>query len=320
MREPIEWEEEDILGLIADGVQESLTLDYKRCASLDRRNPSRRTELSKDVSSFANSAGGVIVYGVIEDQHLPTAIDLGYDPLDITREWLEQVINATIQRRISGIRIKQIELKATNPGKVIYVVVIPQSKRAPHMAEDHIFYKRYNYQSIPMEEYEVRDVAQRMDSPDLKLQYVLVNRMATLEFEADQEWSKPIEFNVTITNESPAPAMYYVAQLYIDKRIKIVDPSQFKHESELGLKIGDIEADVSLFSRNFGVPGKMPIWQGIAFRICDSPLKIALPKDSTTQDFVLGWSVHSPGMQQRLGIAILEVRASQVSLRKFNEA
>ncbi len=95
MREPFEWEEDDILALISDDVQESLTLEYKRCASLDRRNPGRRIELSKDVSAFANSAGGVIVYGVVEDQHLPTAIDLGYDPREITREWLEQIINST---------------------------------------------------------------------------------------------------------------------------------------------------------------------------------------------------------------------------------
>jgi len=104
---------------------------------------------------------------VVETNHLPTAIDIGYDPTDITREWLEQVINSTIQRRIDGIRIKQIELKNSNPGRVIYMVDIPQSKYAPHMAIDHIFYKRYNYQSIAMEEYEVRDVTNRADAPEM---------------------------------------------------------------------------------------------------------------------------------------------------------
>ena len=86
MRNPWEWEEEDIELLIQNGVQESLTLDYKVCGALDRRTSKVdkvKIEISKDVSAFANSAGGVIVYGVTETNHLPTAIDLGYDPTDI---------------------------------------------------------------------------------------------------------------------------------------------------------------------------------------------------------------------------------------------
>ena len=37
------------------------------------------------------------------------------------------------------------------------------------MANDNRFYKRFNFQSVPMEEYEVRDVSRRLDSPDLKM-------------------------------------------------------------------------------------------------------------------------------------------------------
>ena len=68
------------------------------------------SEISKDVSAFANSAGGTLVYGMIEDRHVPTAIDNGFNPSEITMEWLEQVINSRIHRRIDGVRINQIEL------------------------------------------------------------------------------------------------------------------------------------------------------------------------------------------------------------------
>lgn len=57
MKNPWDWEEEDIDLLIQNRVQESLTLDYKGCDSLDKNNPNRKKELSKDVSAFANSAG-----------------------------------------------------------------------------------------------------------------------------------------------------------------------------------------------------------------------------------------------------------------------
>jgi hypothetical protein len=183
------------------------------------------------------------------------------------------------------------------------------------MAEDHIFYRRFNYQSIPMDEYEVRDVAQRVDSPDLKLQYFLVNRKATLEFRTDEEWSNPIELNLTIQNESPAPALYRVEHLYIDKRIKVTNSGGFTRGQETVLKIGEMDSEVNSFSQNSGVPGKMPIWQGVSFLICSSQFNIALPKASATEDFVLGWSIDSPGMQQRFGVAFLEVRDSLISLK-----
>src|SRR2546428_396521 len=99
MRTVSEWEEADILELIKEGVQESVTLDYKACDALGKSD-AKKNELSKDVSAFANSAGGTIVYGVLENGHVPVSIDRGYDPFDISKEWLEQVINSRIQRRI----------------------------------------------------------------------------------------------------------------------------------------------------------------------------------------------------------------------------
>jgi predicted HTH transcriptional regulator len=140
MKLPWEWNEQDILDLIANQVKEDLNLDYKACDSLGKSD-GKKKEMSKDVSAFANSAGGVIIYGVTEDKHLPTAIDTGYDPTDISKEWVEQVINSSIKRRIDGVRINQVELKTTKPGSLLYVVAIPQSNRAPHMASDNRFYK-----------------------------------------------------------------------------------------------------------------------------------------------------------------------------------
>lgn len=80
------------------------------------------------------------------------------------------MINSNIQRKIDGIRINPVGLKT---GKCIYVVSIPQSLRAPHMAKDNKYYKRFNFQSVPMEDYEVRDVARRQEGPDLRLNFEL---------------------------------------------------------------------------------------------------------------------------------------------------
>lgn len=54
---------EDIEALISSRTEESLNLEYKRAAALDKEDK-QKNEISKDVSAMANSAGGKILYGV----------------------------------------------------------------------------------------------------------------------------------------------------------------------------------------------------------------------------------------------------------------
>ena len=123
--EPWEWREQDLLDLITNGVQENLNLDYKHRASLDN-NDVRKNEIGKDVSAFANSDGGTLVYGMEENGHLPVRLE-GVDPSVTTREWLEQVINSKIRPKVDAIRINPIPLTAPRTGTV-FVVYVPASR------------------------------------------------------------------------------------------------------------------------------------------------------------------------------------------------
>jgi len=168
MTDPKEWKEPDLQRLIADGVEESVTLDYKGC---DFFRKDDHKGISKHVSAFANSAGGTVVLGIIEDEdkRKPKTIDTGYDPREVSKETLENVINTVIHRRIEGLFINPVELKSQSPGRYAYVICIPQSDRAPHQASDKKYYKRFNFQSVPMEEYEVRDLMFRQRVPIVTL-------------------------------------------------------------------------------------------------------------------------------------------------------
>ena len=111
----------DLQRLISEEIKESLTLDYKASPALGKADK-QRDELCKDVTAFANSAGGQIVYGMVEDKHVPTKVDEGADP-SITKEWLEQVIDSRVQPRIEGLIITPIQL-----GKRLgFVLTIPQA-------------------------------------------------------------------------------------------------------------------------------------------------------------------------------------------------
>src|SRR4051812_7031873 len=66
--------------LKADAVSEGKTIDYK--AVLPGRTDGEKIEFLADTSSFANTAGGHVLYGVVEQRGVPTGIPglPGIDP------------------------------------------------------------------------------------------------------------------------------------------------------------------------------------------------------------------------------------------------
>jgi predicted HTH transcriptional regulator len=135
--------------LIADGIGESLTLDFKASPSLTR-DSANVLELCKDVSAFANSAGGQIVYGIAEDKKAKTFnIDGGVTDPKITREWIDQILGSKIQPRMLAVRIGEIDLGG---GGRAFVITVPPTQSGPHQAPDLKYYRRFEQQSVPMYE------------------------------------------------------------------------------------------------------------------------------------------------------------------------
>jgi hypothetical protein len=162
------WTKQSLEQLIADMVEESLTVEYKRSLALAKTD-GNKTEITKDASAFANSSGGVLIYGIAEPQdkakrHLPERLD----PIlrtEFSKEWLEQIIQG-IQPRVDGVLIHPVTIDEQK-NQVCYVVEIPQSSTA-HQARDHVYYKRHNFNVLPMEDYEVRDVMNRKTHPKIR--------------------------------------------------------------------------------------------------------------------------------------------------------
>jgi hypothetical protein len=145
----------DIENLIAIGAEESLNLEFKSSAALSRKD-SVKDEISKDVSALANSNGGIIIYGINEHDFKATSISF-VDGTDFTPEWLEQIISTRIQRKIEGVVIVPI-LFDDDRKKTVYLVKIPSSGNAPHMASDKRYYRRRNVTVERMDEYEIRNI------------------------------------------------------------------------------------------------------------------------------------------------------------------
>lgn len=208
------WTEKGLQNLIDSEVEESLTLEYKSAEALGRSDY-HKTEITKDVSAMANSAGGILIYGIREGgdpehRHLPEKIT-PVDRAEFPREWIEQVINS-IRPRIEGIVIHSVPLDS-GENDVAYVVDIPQSHTA-HQASNHRYYKRFNFQSVPMEDYEIRDVLFREQMPDVSVRFFIEKKMLP-----DEEGGGPaVSLIVQAKNYGSAYARYVAC--FVDVPVK----------------------------------------------------------------------------------------------------
>lgn len=177
--------------------EEGITLEYKAAGALEITD-SKKKEITKDISAFANAGGGIVIYGIKEyddkeKRHLPERLD-PIDRIKFSREWLGQVIN-NIRPRIEGLQIHPISVnedKSTN--KVVYLVKIPQSTTA-HQATDLKYYRRYNFERLAMFDHEIRDVMNRGVKPNAEVEF------APMPISSDPGGERTYKLRVTIKNQ-----------------------------------------------------------------------------------------------------------------------
>ena len=281
----------DMQRLIDDEIQESLTLDYKASPALAKDSKSR-DEICKDVSAFANSAGGQIIYGIEEKDHKPVMIDQGSD---VTREWIEQVIDSNVQPRIDGLVITPIGLAL---GRHAYVITISQATgRAPHQAPDHKYYKRQNFQSVPMEDYEVKDVMHRTSTPvlDVDLSFYDTGSPSRARLIEQGERCAPIWVEYTVSNLSTKPAEYAILTAYVDSSFAIEHVSNFQHKAGMIERFG---TGCYMISANFGLPGAPPLFREYP-EIAGSFSISLLARKVHAMRLVLGCDICTPGFIRR---------------------
>ena len=188
----VSWEAQ-LKRMLAEQKPEDDHLDYKGTESLlppgrgggglDRQK--RAEDISKDVSSFLNSDGGVLVYGVPESEDhshtggspIPGGPDIGFRRGKITKETIEDLITSNIHPR-PGPNLFQVT-EVPYCGQVVFVVEVAIGVGDVWQAKDKKYYKRFKYKAEPMDHYEIAMVRNRTVGPDLKLIFGLNDRWET---------------------------------------------------------------------------------------------------------------------------------------------
>jgi hypothetical protein len=148
-------QESDLHALLDNQVPEGKSIEYKEL--LPGTSDSDRKEFLADVSSFANAAGGHLIFGIEESSGVPTELcgsETSNSDAEIRR--LESMIQDGIAPRIPGISTRAIPLASS---RVVIVIRIPRSFASPHMVtfKGHSrFYSRNSAGKYPLDVTELR--------------------------------------------------------------------------------------------------------------------------------------------------------------------
>jgi Putative DNA-binding domain len=159
-------QEADLERLVENCVPEDDHLDYKRDGNFDATEGKK--EFVKDVVSFANAGGGLIIYGMDEErvEGQPSGLPAALVGMDVPNEdallrQCRSMLDDSVDERISGIEMRAVRLAN---GRAAFLVRVPRSLQAPHQVtrdRDFRFYGRNGAQRSLLTRSQVRELVLR---------------------------------------------------------------------------------------------------------------------------------------------------------------
>jgi len=157
--------EANLTALVAAQVSEGTYLDLKR--DLPRSDAAGRHEFLADVSAFANSSGGDLIYGIHEDgQGRAEAIVPQHGNLDEEARRLQDILMNGIEPRIPGLQVQSVPVA----GGFVVVIRVPQSWAGPHRVKSNQhFFIRENGRKRQLDIPEIRGLFLRSDQQSQRI-------------------------------------------------------------------------------------------------------------------------------------------------------
>jgi hypothetical protein len=145
-----------------------------------------------------------------------------------------------------------------------------------------------------MEEYEIRDVGNREESPRLEVISKIDNKEFLLKSHGHPQYSI-VDLRLNLVNQSFEPAPYAYIHVQMPKELHFVD-------SNIESKVfDDVRKHMYIYGSLLGQP---PIIQGIELELKFS--RIMVPYLPLQEIYPIFWEIHSPKMTSRKGIVVLD--------------
>jgi len=148
----------DINDLISNEVSEGKSLEYK--SELTNSTRDEKKEFLADITSFANSDGGDIIFGIKEDSNTKLPLELvgiSIDNRDLLIQKIENMLRDSVEPRMPEIEFSPLLPLCDSNNKYIFIIRVRPSFSFPHRVMlDNKFYARNSVGKYPMDVGELR--------------------------------------------------------------------------------------------------------------------------------------------------------------------
>lgn len=166
--------EQCLQGWVDDSRREGVNLECKRPAQSQQPGMSRADveQMAKAASAFANSEGGVLIFGIdARDRDGQDALQalVPIANLAAFHRSAERAVADLLSPPHDGIELLAVPSVAS-PDSGYLAVCVEQSERRPHRSlKDQVYYRRSGDRTAPMEHSDLKDAMSRTLGPELRM-------------------------------------------------------------------------------------------------------------------------------------------------------
>ena len=285
---------------VDDMREEDLQLDFKTVLSSSMKNADK-TNFAKALSGFANSSGGLIVWG-IDARKNNRGIDCACEPkpLDDVHLFHSKLIEFTsrfVSPPVDGVQHKKIE---TTGSQGYEISLIPESYACPHMAKggdvSYRYYKRSGDTFYPMEHFDLEDMFGRRKKPKLLLQA-----------RGKRSNTREVQVILGLKNLGRGTAKYPYVTIHVQKPYSI-NPEEFDHDFRPTLRRLAFaeEAGQAYHSWKYGANADVVIHPD---SVCDfAKIDVGLVKTHPKEDLIIHYEVSAEDVRSERGELVFDYK------------
>jgi len=243
---------DDVEQLVHDRVKEDIHLEFKM--KKDRRGPdldvSDAWQFSRALSGFANSDGGVLLWGIETDkEERACKMKPISSVVDFEARLKKSLVNS-VQPFVDNVKIESI-LQSSDSRDGYVKVLIPRSEKTPHraMLADREYFRRSTEGFYRLEHFDLEDAFGRRPHPVLVLQLRLIPRPGEDPHE---------ELSFCLRNDGRSIARYVGCVCEFPADVVIASTHGFSNNT--GLNQG---RPIATYADNFGVIHASPIMSAL---------------------------------------------------------
>lgn len=201
---------------IHDKQEEHLTLEFKTVKTAELLDKQDKKNFAEALSGFANSGGGVIVWGIETKKTKGTDYATGTREIQHLSQFisrLNQLTGELVKPIVEGVLHRRI--RTSGDGGFAKTLILP-SDAGPHMAMGGVgrYYKRSGDSFYPMEHFDIEDMFGRRKKPKLSL-YLDIKRGYSIGGQQGTRFE--CQIFVGIVNDGRGIAKHVALAIEVDK-------------------------------------------------------------------------------------------------------